>query len=113
MLYPTRQAVLEIVQCLGYRAVVLQPKFANYLGAEDYETGERRSFVCAKKSALANLAAEIETINIRTGRKVVMTSKIPKSKCRRTGCFLRLTNKSHGAVIGKSDQASLPNQIIS
>ncbi|MDE3090616.1 MAG: hypothetical protein KGJ80_14655, partial [Chloroflexota bacterium] len=63
MLYPTKQAVLEIAQRLGYRTVVLKSQRSNYLGAEDYQSGERRAFVCAKQTNLTNLAAEIETRN--------------------------------------------------
>lgn len=57
---PTRQAILEIATHLGYRLVVLQPRFTKYLGAEEYQTGRRRAMVCAKQTDLANLPAEIE-----------------------------------------------------
>jgi tRNA (mo5U34)-methyltransferase len=63
VLWPTRQAVVEITNLLGYRSVILKPKFSNYLGAQDYKSGHRRVFVCAKRTDLSDLPAEIETPN--------------------------------------------------
>lgn len=64
VLFPTRQAVLQVAQHLGYQAVVLKPHFSNYLGAEEYKTGQRRAFVCAKQTDLANLPAPVEITGI-------------------------------------------------
>ncbi len=64
VLFPTRKAILDIVQHLGYSAIVLKPHFSNYLGAEEYKTGQRRAFVCAKQTDLANLHAPVEASDL-------------------------------------------------
>jgi tRNA (mo5U34)-methyltransferase len=48
VLWPTKKAVLDIVTSLGYDGVVLRPDFSNYTGAADYQSGERRAFLCTK-----------------------------------------------------------------
>lgn len=58
VLWPTRAALLDIVQAMGYRAVVLQPGFTDYTGAEDYRAGQRRAFLCAKRTDLACVPGE-------------------------------------------------------
>lgn len=63
MLYLTKQAGLEIVQRLGYQAIMLKPNLSNDLGVEDYQAGERRAFVCAKQTNLTKIAVEIEMPN--------------------------------------------------
>jgi SAM-dependent methyltransferase len=50
--YPSRQAVLDMVRYHGYRAVVLEPHFDDYAGAEDFRAGRRRAFLCAKRTSL-------------------------------------------------------------
>jgi tRNA (mo5U34)-methyltransferase len=60
---PSKQAVLHMTQNVGYRAVILKPKFSNYMGARNYRTGRRRAFLCARQTDLANLPAATETIN--------------------------------------------------
>jgi SAM-dependent methyltransferase len=57
VLIPTRAAVLDMVRVLGYQAVVLESCFTNYSGAEDYQAGARRAFVCSKGTPLDRLAA--------------------------------------------------------
>ncbi len=52
VLVPTRAAVLDMVHNLGYEAVVLEPHFSSYTGAEDFQSGSRRAFVCSKKTRL-------------------------------------------------------------
>ena len=51
--YPTRQAVLDLVRHLGYRAVVLEPHFDDYAGAADFRDGLRRAFLCTRRTSLA------------------------------------------------------------
>ena len=63
---PTKQAVFDIVNQFGYSAVMLKPKFQDYTGAIDYRLGLRRAFVCAKKTDLSDLPAEVELINFHT-----------------------------------------------
>jgi SAM-dependent methyltransferase len=65
VLYPTRAAVLDLVQAFGYRAVVLEPRFSSYVGAEDFQSGARRAFVCAKQTSLAALQDEAEHFSSR------------------------------------------------
>lgn len=65
VLRPSRQAVFDIVQQFGYRVVMLKPQFMDYTGAEGYRKGIRRAFICAKKSDLAGLPAEIESLNFQ------------------------------------------------
>jgi len=45
---PTRQAVCDIVEAVGYDARVLEPAFDSYDGAKDYKSGYRRAFLCRK-----------------------------------------------------------------
>ncbi len=57
VLIPTRSAVLDMVRAVGYDAVVLEPRFSSYAGAEDFACGARRAFVCSKKTSLAGLSS--------------------------------------------------------
>jgi SAM-dependent methyltransferase len=61
VLYPTRQAVLDLVQQFGYQAIVLQPRFTDYAGSIEYRVQSRRAFLCAKKSDLSRVTAPLET----------------------------------------------------
>jgi hypothetical protein len=58
VLLPTRQAVLELAETNGYRAVVLPQRFSDYTGAEDYRKGTRRGFLCAKKTSVDGMESE-------------------------------------------------------
>lgn len=55
---PTRQAVLDMVRMLGYRAIVLKPHFSDYTFANDYASGSRRAFFCTKQTPLESLSVE-------------------------------------------------------
>jgi hypothetical protein len=63
---PTRKAVYELVREFGYSAVTLRADFRNESGeadwgvSHDYRDGRRSAFVCAKRSDLAKLLAEVE-----------------------------------------------------
>lgn len=57
---PSKRAVAEMGNELGYRVVTLRPRFTNWLGCGDYKNGTRRAFICAKRTALANLDVEPE-----------------------------------------------------
>lgn len=50
---PSEAAVIDMVHVFGYRTVVLEPHFGDYTGAEDYRTGIRKAFVCAKRTRLS------------------------------------------------------------
>ena len=47
---PTRQAVCDLAEAVGYKVDVLEPDFSSYEGAEDYRNGMRRAFFCQKAS---------------------------------------------------------------
>ncbi len=47
---PTRRAVCDIVRASGYDTRVLEPAFDSYVGAEDYRSGQRRVFLCYKRT---------------------------------------------------------------
>jgi len=50
VLIPSRQAVCDIVQASDYDTQVLEPSFSSYAGAEDYRDGQRRAFLCCKRT---------------------------------------------------------------
>jgi SAM-dependent methyltransferase len=52
VMYPTAQAVIELLRQIGYSARVLKPEFTDYTGCWDYEHGRRRAFVAAKDQGL-------------------------------------------------------------
>ena len=57
---PTKEAIRDMVQTLGYKAVVLRPQFRSYVGSRRYENGLRRAFLCAKQTDLSKLRVPIE-----------------------------------------------------
>jgi tRNA (mo5U34)-methyltransferase len=57
-LHPTRAAVIRMVATYGYHAVMLRPDFTDWTGSGRYRDGERRAFICAKRTALDSLDAE-------------------------------------------------------
>ena len=58
--YPTHRAVLQMVQLFGYETVTLQPGFTSYAGADDYERGWRRAYLCTKQTSLAGVSVPTE-----------------------------------------------------
>jgi SAM-dependent methyltransferase len=60
VMYPSRAAVLDLGRQFDYRLVVLRPNFTSYEGAEDFQQGARRAFLCAKQSSLDGIAAAVE-----------------------------------------------------
>jgi 2-polyprenyl-3-methyl-5-hydroxy-6-metoxy-1,4-benzoquinol methylase len=57
---PTKEALRDMMQTLGYRSVCLKPQFTNYTGSKRYEIGLRRGFIGAKKSDISRLRVPIE-----------------------------------------------------
>lgn len=51
--FPSRSAVQAMTHQLGYQTVMLEPRFDSYVGAEDYQRGERRAFLCAKTTSVS------------------------------------------------------------
>jgi SAM-dependent methyltransferase len=60
VMVPSRAAVLDLVGQFGYDAAVLRPNFTDYEGAEEFRTGGRRAFLCARRSPLAAVADAFE-----------------------------------------------------
>ncbi len=61
VMYPTSQAVVEIARQFDYAVVMLRPNFGDYTGAQDYKLGDRRAFICAKKTDLSSLPVKPES----------------------------------------------------
>jgi SAM-dependent methyltransferase len=68
VLWPTRQAVRDMVQLFGYEARMLKPRFDDYTGARDYREGHRRAFLCASQTDLSTLQAPVQSVP-KTTRK--------------------------------------------
>jgi tRNA (mo5U34)-methyltransferase len=64
---PTKQAVRDLAEHVGYSVVTLEPDFRNakgepdWTGGGDYRTGSRRAFICTKKTDLSRLSAKVES----------------------------------------------------
>jgi SAM-dependent methyltransferase len=52
VLIPTRQAVLELADLVGYEAVALAPNMTDYAGMADYRDQRRLAFICSRSQAL-------------------------------------------------------------
>ena len=64
-MYQTKQAGRDLVEEFGYSVSELEPLFRNVKGelewiGRGYRTGRRKAFVCAKKTDLSHLPAEVE-----------------------------------------------------
>lgn len=58
-LHPSSEAVARLAQLFGYSSVIrLKPRFTSWEGAESYERGNRRAFICARRSSLHELDVE-------------------------------------------------------
>src|SRR5215212_7167970 len=60
VMYPTWEGVHELVRHFRYFVVTLKPRFEGYAGARSYQKGERRAFLCAKRTVISHVPAEIE-----------------------------------------------------
>jgi tRNA (mo5U34)-methyltransferase len=60
VMVPTWEAVLALAQQFGYRVAALKPHFDDYTGSDGYRDGRRRAFLCAKRTDVSRVAAEIE-----------------------------------------------------
>ena len=60
VMWPTRRAIFDMAEQFGYRVGTLKPAFTDYSRAEDYETGARRAFICAKQTDLSHLSDRFE-----------------------------------------------------
>jgi tRNA (mo5U34)-methyltransferase len=58
VLVPTKDAVFDMIHQYGYRAVIIEPEFKDYTGAQDFKTGHRRAFICSKTTDISNFATE-------------------------------------------------------
>lgn len=55
VLTPSRRALIDLVRSHEYQVVPLAPNMTNYEGMEDFRTGERLAFLCAKVTDLSSL----------------------------------------------------------
>lgn len=62
VMYPTREAVRDMVQTFGYQVATLKPEFSDWAGSHDYLTGKRRAFWCAKDTDLSRAPVETEPL---------------------------------------------------
>ena len=69
---PTEQAVYDLTQQFGYSTTVLEPHFRSSRGTSDYRKGVRRAFLCAKRTNLSQVSAEVEPIR----RATTKTSRV-------------------------------------
>lgn len=58
VMIPSRTAVIQMAEQVGYRVVTVAPQFSSYEGAADYRFGFRRAFICSKTTGLSALRAE-------------------------------------------------------
>ncbi|HEY3248755.1 MAG TPA: class I SAM-dependent methyltransferase [bacterium] len=70
VMLPSRDALEVMLSYLGYRSVVLKPKFTDYTGSEGYRAGLRRALVAAKHSDLTRLSVPTESARPRMYRPV-------------------------------------------
>ena len=57
---PTWEGAHELVRQFGYSVVTLKPRFDDYEGARSYQSGERRAFLCAKRTDISHVPVEAE-----------------------------------------------------
>lgn len=74
VLIPTRGAIVELARRSGYAVATLKPRFSSYEGCQDYRVGARRAFVCAKRTPLQGLPAEVERSRLTRPLHVVGTA---------------------------------------
>lgn len=58
ILWPTKQAVVDLVKTFGYQVAVLPPAFTTWRGSHDYYTGRRRAYICSRRTPLHSLPNE-------------------------------------------------------
>ena len=61
---PTRRAVVDLAQLFGYSVAILKPQFDDYTGAEVYEKGKRRAFICTKQTPVDLLPVPLEPVDL-------------------------------------------------
>ena len=84
VMYPTRQAVIDMARQFGYSVVVLKPQFQSYRNAWDYRLGFRRAFLCARKTDLAKAPLKVEPL-----RAMTPSAFVPTRLARKVVRFLR------------------------
>jgi SAM-dependent methyltransferase len=67
ILWPSRQAVVELAGAFGYQTVTLAPHFSDWTGSRDYRLGSRRAFIASKRTAVDRIPGESR----RTGAELV------------------------------------------
>lgn len=59
---PTEKALTDMVGQFGYSTAVLKPSFTDWTGSPEYRFGQRKAFLCTKKTDLASLTAPTEKV---------------------------------------------------
>jgi len=60
VMYPTWEGVHELVRQFRYFVVTPKSRFEGYAGARSYQKGERGAFLCAKRTGISHVPAEVE-----------------------------------------------------
>jgi SAM-dependent methyltransferase len=79
VMVPTWEAVLALAQQFGYTVAPLKPHFDDYTGSDGYRDGHRRAFLCAKRTDVSRVAAEM--IATATG----IAARLPPERTRTEG----------------------------
>jgi 2-polyprenyl-3-methyl-5-hydroxy-6-metoxy-1,4-benzoquinol methylase len=69
VLYPTRQAVIDLANQFGFAAVPLALDVTDWREMDNYRDGGRVAFMCAKTVDLSQLSREAPPVTARTGIK--------------------------------------------
>jgi len=59
---PTEKALTDMVGQFGYSTAVLKPRFTDWTGSPEYRFGQRKAFLCAKKTDLSTLSVPTEKV---------------------------------------------------
>lgn len=77
---PTERALTDMVGQFGYSTAVLKPRFTDWTGSPEYRFGQRKAFLCAKKTDLATLSAPTEKVRSTLRPNAVLWSLRRRAK---------------------------------
>jgi hypothetical protein len=78
-LHPTSEAVVRLARAFGYRSVMLRPRFTSWEGSGSYRRGDRRAFICAKRTELHDLDTEPPGANAPKPIVITRADVIPEA----------------------------------
>jgi len=78
---PTQQALGDMVGQFGYSIAVLKPRFKDWSGSPEYRFGQRKAFICAKRTNVAALRVPTEPLrrSVRPGDLVFLARRQAKN----------------------------------